>query len=80
MIDVKIHFRGETSEQRSLAVLPVVGSYLHYADRLWRVDAVTFDGDGVDVFALEVSPRLAGELQAAWSGWGHTSQIQEAQQ
>jgi hypothetical protein len=81
MIDVTIHYRGEISERRRLPAVPVVGASLFgpgQQRRLWEVSAVVFDGDGVGVFAAEVSPRLAGELTAAWSAWADTTQIQEA--
>lgn len=31
---------------------------------------MVFDGAAVAVYALEVSPRLAGELAVAWAAWG----------
>ena len=73
MVDVTIHYRGSESERRRLAAVPVVGSYTYGPGaerRLWVVSAVTIDGEAVDVYALEVSPRLAGELTAAWAAWG----------
>jgi len=52
--------------------LPVVNSYIigpGDGRRLWQVAAVVFDGEAVDVFVVEVSPILAGELTAAWAAW-----------
>jgi hypothetical protein len=70
MVDVTIHYRGATQERRRLAAVPVVGGYLRQAGRLWQVSAVVVDGAAVDVFLLEVSARLVGELQGAWAAWG----------
>ena len=73
MSDTGVHYRGFGSEQRIVAAVPVVGSYLYGPGderRLWQVSAVAIDGAAVDVFALEVSARLAGELTAAWVAWG----------
>ena len=72
MIPVEIHYRGAAQEQRCVAAVPLVGCYLYGPGaerRLWQVSAVAID-EAVEVFALEVSPRLAGELTAAWAAWG----------
>lgn len=73
MIDVTIHYRGAKQERRRLAAVPAVGCYLYGPGdcrRLWVVSAVVIGAAAVDVFALEVSARLAGELAAAWAAWG----------
>ena len=62
MIELTIHCRGELSNRRRLPAVPAVGSYLFGPGaerRLWRISAVVFDGKAVDVYAIEVSPRLA---------------------
>ena len=72
MIDVHLHFRGEQPERRQFPVVPVVGSYIFGPGperRLWQVSAVVL-GEAVNVFCVQVSPQLAGELQAAWASWG----------
>ena len=72
MIDVQVHFRGVGSERQRLPAVPAVGSYRFGPSderRLWRVSAVVVDGKTVDVYAIEVSARLAGELTAAWTTW-----------
>jgi hypothetical protein len=77
MIDVAIHYRGGGSDRRRLPAVPAAGSYIYGPGterRLWRVAAVVLDGDGVDVFAVEVSLRLAAELTAAWATWGESKQ------
>jgi hypothetical protein len=69
--DVVIHFRGVGHQRQRLAAVPQPGSYLFGPGdcrRLWVVSAVVFDA-AVEVFTLEVSPRLAGELTAAWAAW-----------
>jgi hypothetical protein len=77
MTPVTIHFRGEHSEQQRLPAVPSVGSYVFGPEgerRLWEVSAVVLDNQAVEVFALEVSPRLASELTAAWATWGESKQ------
>ncbi len=73
MIDVQLRYRGAKSKRWKLAAVPAVGSYIGPgADgRLWQVDAVVFGGNGVDVFAVEVSARLATELTTAWAAWAN---------
>ena len=76
MIDVHVHYRGAGTERRRLPAIPAVGCYVFgpgTAGRLFQVAAVVVDGDGVDVFALQVSPRLASELQEVWATWGQSS-------
>ena len=73
MIGVHVRYRGVGSERWRLAAVPVVGSYIigpGAAGRLFQVAAVVIDGDQVGVYCIEVSPQLAGELQAAWAAWG----------
>ncbi len=77
MIDVQFHPKGEPSERRRLPAVPVAGSYLFSeapAGRLWQVAAVVFGAKLVEVFAVEVSPMLAGELVEAWATWGEAGQ------
>ena len=55
----------------------MAGSYLFGPGaerRFWQVQAVVVDGKVVNVYALEVSPMLAGELQAAWATWGEPAE------
>jgi hypothetical protein len=78
MMAVTIHYRGVGSEQRQLLAVPAAGSYLFGPGaerRLWQASAVVFDGEGVDVYAIEVSPLLAGELQAQWKTWGEGDEV-----
>ncbi len=73
MIDAHVHYRGSGSERCRLPAVPVAGSYIidqGAAGRLWQVSAVALDDQATQVYALEVSPRLAGELQEAWATWG----------
>ena len=73
MIDAIVHYRGSGSERRHLAAVPAAGAYVFgpgAAGRLWQVSAVALDDQATQVYALEVSPRLAGELQEAWATWG----------
>jgi len=79
MIDVHVHLRGEPPERRALAALPVVGTYIidGAERRLWRVETVVLDGEAVNVYAVQVSPRLAAELTAAWAGWGDPVELPE---
>jgi hypothetical protein len=77
MIDVIVHFRGVGSDRRRLQTVPVVGTYIigpGAERRLWGVSAVVVDGDEINVYAVQVSPRLAGELTAAWATWGETTE------
>jgi len=69
MIDLTIHFRGVGPQRQPLPAVPVVGSYLFGpgdARQLWVVAAVVVDAV-VAVYCIEVSPRMAGELAAAWA-------------
>jgi hypothetical protein len=73
VIDAAIHYQGAGSERRQLPAVPAAGCYLFGPGRerrLWEVAAVVIGGAGVAVYAVEVSPRLAGELTAAWAAWG----------
>ena len=73
MIDAIVHYRGSGSERRHLAAVPAAGAYVFgpgAAGRLFQVAAVVVDGDQVGVYCVEVSPRLASELTAAWATWG----------
>jgi hypothetical protein len=73
MIDAIVHYRGSGSERRHLAAVPAAGAYVFgpgAAGRLWQVSAVVVDDQATQVYALEVSPRLASELTAAWATWG----------
>ncbi len=82
MIDATIHYRSIGSERRRLPAVPAVGSYVYNhapAGRVWQVSAVVFDGNGVGVFAVEVSARLAGELAAAWATWANPIDNQGAE-
>lgn len=77
MTDATIHYRGVNSEQRRLPAVPVVGSYIldqAPAGRLWEVAAVVYGNQAVEVYAVEVSPRLAGELTAAWAAWSEPAE------
>ena len=71
MIDVHIHYRGLDSERRKLPAVPETGSYIYGPDgRLFRVGVVVFEGTAVEIYAVQVSPGLAGELTTAWATWG----------
>ncbi len=76
MIDVQLHFRGVGTEQRSLPAVPAIGSCIGSVDgRLWRVADVVIDGEAaVNVYCVEVSDCLAGELTAAWATWEKLSE------
>ena len=76
MIGVIVHYRGAGSEPRHLAAVPAAGSYIigpGAAGRLWEVAAVVVDVDQVGVYCIEVSPRLASELQAQWATWSEAA-------
>lgn len=75
-----VHLRGHSEEKRELAAVPVVGSYLRTpgtAGRLWRVEAVVYDGGAVEVFAVEVSAPMAAELSAGWATWAEPAEQPE---
>ena len=76
MIDVQLHFQGVGTEQRKLAEEFAIGSYIGGVDgRLWRVADVVIDGEAaVNVYCVEVSDCLAGELTAAWATWEKLSE------
>ncbi len=72
MVDVHLHFRAVGTERRNLPAVPTIGAYIvgpGVERRLWLVQAVVFDRLAVEVYAVEVSDRLAGELTTAWREW-----------
>ena len=71
MIDVKVHYRGQGSESRRLPASPHRGDYLDHDGKLFAVSAVVFD-EPVNVYAVQASDTLAGELRQQWSAWGES--------
>ncbi len=73
MIDVQIHRRGEPTERGNLPAVPAIGVYIldeAPGARLWQVVGVVLDGCAVNVYAIQLSPRLAGELVETWGEAG----------
>ena len=73
MTDTIVHYRGFGSEHRRVEAVPVAGMFIHHAKRLWTTQAVVLDGKDIHLYAIEVSPRTAAELQGQWATWAEAT-------
>ncbi len=71
-----IHFRGKPAERRTVPGTPRVGEVIDADGHLWRVAAVVY-GEGIDLYAVQVSDALAADLRAEWEAWGDTPTLPE---